>query len=283
MFQEIKGDCSDGSEDHTSLGRWLQWFRRYPSLDCKWHTKLMLYCYQLAKRGVDFKKIPWAGSTHIPIKQFKLGKNTVGSTPASESAANHVNNLAVEEAEDATITDMSTLEKAASLLADHSRQRLCRVLLLAVKPMHQAFLTTQANMKGAEAVLKYHIGFAVGGYDSVLRRCMSTLSDMSVLQQLPLQMAFTEDISSEDHPLRYQDKCLSSKMCQLVVSLVSHQAKTHEVFKLLPPLCMAPMLGSVQHAAVCMKLVERLCNAMYAAENVMHADRTIHGVFLACC
>ena len=283
MFQEIKGDCSDGSEDHTSLGRWLQWFRRYPSLDCKWHTKLMLYCYQLAKRGVDFKKIPWAGSTHIPIKQFKLGKNTVGSTPASESAANHVNNLAVEEAEDATITDMSTLEKAASLLADHSRQRLCRVLLLAVKPMHQAFLTTQANMKGAEAVLKYHIGFAVGGYDSVLRRCMSTLSDMSVLQQLPLQMAFTEDISSEDHPLRYQDKYLSSKMCQLVVSLVSHQAKTHEVFKLLPPLCMAPMLGSVQHAAVCMKLVERLCNAMYAAENVMHADRTVHGVFLACC
>ena len=184
MFQEIKGDCEDGSDDYLSLGRWLQWFRRYPALDSKWHTKLMLYCYQLAKRGVDFKQIPWVGSTHIPIKQFKVGKHTVGSTPASESAAKHVNNLPVKEAEDATSTDMSTLEKAASLLADHSRQRLCRVLLLAVKPMHQAFLTTQANMKGADSVLKYHIGFARGAYDSVLRRCMSRLSDMSVLHQL---------------------------------------------------------------------------------------------------
>ena len=283
MFQEIKGDCDDGSDDHTSLGRWLQWFRRYPSLDSKWHTKLMLYCYQLAKRGVDLKKIPWAGSTHIPIKHFKLGNKTVGSTPASELAAKHVNSLPLEQAEDAPSTDMSTLEKAASLLADHSRQRLCRVLLLAVKPMHQAFATTQTNLKGPESVLKYHIGFALGAYDSVLRKCMSRLSDMSVLQQLPLQMAFTDDISSEDHPLRYQDKCLASKMCQLVVSLVSHQAKTHEVFKLLPPLCMAPMLGSLQQAADCMKLVERLCNAMYAAENVMYADREVHSVFLACC
>ena len=32
-----------------------------------------------------------------------------------------------------------------------------------------------------------------------------------------------------------------------------------------------------------MKLVERLCNAMYAAENVMYADREVHSVFLACC
>ena len=31
-----------------------------------------------------------------------------------------------------------------------------------------------------------------------------------------------------------------------------------------------------------MKLVERLCNAMYAAENVMYADREVHSVFLAC-
>ena len=176
MFQEIKRDGDDGTDEHTSLGRWLQWFRRYPSLDSKCHTKLMLYCYQLAKRGVDLKKILWVGSTHIPITHFKLGNKTVGSTPASELAAKHVNSLpVVEEAEDAPSTDMSTLEKAASLLADHSRQRMCRVLLLAVKPMQTAFLQTQSNLKGAESVLKYHIGFARGAYDSVLRRCMSRL------------------------------------------------------------------------------------------------------------
>lgn len=261
------------------LIRWLGWFCRWPALERSWHKRLAAYAFCLVseKKAASLNILGRASSSASAVGNATVAASSrSSSSTAASSSTTRSPAEAGEGTKDPKGAGVEASKKAIELLSDDFRQLRGRALYRAALPAFLAHQETIRTLKGADAVTEAYIGFTKGSYDIVLRKTAGVLSDTEALAYVGLQMEFDNpEWAKAGHWQVESDDMLSETLWTLVFAIVKHRSLTHEFYKSFPPYCFSLWVGKLPDQTTGLARARKLAEAMYAAEERMHFDRSV--------